>query len=755
MTLKLQCCKRLTWLLLAAGLSTVKPSGVPVKMNRAPPNDSPGQPVKFQPGQLRLQPKNQQRAKQLAKRIRTRQKSFAHVKENDGLSALLFPGVVPEEYFEKEQIPMWIDWVNSEQAQIPYNYYNLPVCEGPTVKKTFSMRKNLGAKLQGHNLQVSPYTFNVKEDMGCQAVCMQSADMKDMRRLRQMVMRKYRVHANFDSLPVITITRAATDDNEEDDEEYVVKRGYPLGFAVQSPDSDGAAAQAERRAKGMNNKLDFYLFNHIRFIIRYREVPEEFQGIRIVGFEAQPVSIDHKLADPNTTPDQVGPSTLLSTCTRGVSPENNLKTLLAIAPQETAAPKPKPRIGLNLGNKAAMDIIYSYEVKWVESKIHWADRWDIYMERNPDDKLHLFGILNSLVVVFCLSSAVALVLVRTLRKDIAYYNEQLDLGVDADEEGGWKLMHGDVFRPPRRFPKLLCVAVGTGMQILMAILLTIGISVSGFLPPMGKKGQLLTAALTFYVLMGGVAGYFSVRLFKLFELEGWKVNTMMTAVAFPGVLVTMFLFLDICLTFKGASSAVSIWTIFLLFFLWVCICSPLVFLGSYFGYRQPKIEVPTKTNQIARVIPDTGAWYVKAPFSILIGGALPFASCVLEVFFIMEALWLHQIYYIMGFLFVVVFVVCIISAEVAMSMCYLQLVNEDHQWHWRAFLNSAGAGLYLMLYSTWFASNKLELIGFLPTMVYFCYMTMLSSALALFCGAVGFISTLYFTRKIYGSVKVD
>jgi transmembrane 9 superfamily protein 2/4 len=709
--------------------------------------------------------KRAQGAVQLAKRIQTRQKRFSKVKEKDGLSALLFPGVVPEEYAAAEEIPMWIDWVNSEQAQIPYNYYTLPVCEGPTVKKTFGMRKNLGAKLQGHNLQISPYTFNVKEDVGCQAVCMQTANMKDMRRLRQMVMRKYRVHASLDGLPVITINRAIDDEEDEDGlVNYVVKRGYPLGFVVQSHDAaDGAneePAQAQRkltklRGERAQKQMDFYLFNHIRFIIRYREKPGEYEGVRVVGFEAQPVSIEHSVQDPNSPAENVGPSSKLATCHNGVSPENNLKTLLAITPQPKAVSQPKSRLGLNLGNQAAMDIVYTYEVKWVESEIDWADRWDVYMGRNPDDKLHLFGILNSLVVVFCLSAAVALVLVRTLRKDIAYYNEQIDLGGDADDEGGWKLMHGDVFRPPKTLAKVLCVAVGTGIQILMVVLLTIGISVSGILPPMGKKGQLLTAALTFYVLMGGVAGYWSARLFKLYDLQGWKLNTILTAVGLPGVMVTMFLLLDICLAFKGASSAVSIWTIILLFFLWVCISSPLVFLGSFVGYRMNKIEVPTKTKQIARVIPNTGAWYIKAPFSVLIGGALPFASCVLEMFFIMEALWLHQIYYIMGFLFIVVFVVCVISAEVSMSMCYLQLIHEDHQWHWRAFCNSAGSGLYMLVYSAWFASNKLELIGVLPTMVYFTYMTMLSGAFGLLCGSVGFISTLYFTRKIYGSVKVD
>ena len=41
------------------------------------------------------------------------------------------------------------------------------------------------------------------------------------------------------------------------------------------------------------------------------------------------------------------------------------------------------------------------------------------------------------------------------------------------EETGWKLVHGDVFRPP---PKsfLLCVFIGSGVQIFCMVVITLG-----------------------------------------------------------------------------------------------------------------------------------------------------------------------------------------------------------------------------------------------------------------------------------------
>jgi len=42
---------------------------------------------------------------------------------------------------------------------------------------------------------------------------------------------------------------------------------------------------------------------------------------------------------------------------------------------------------------------------------------------------------------------VAMIMLRTPYRDISGYS-QLDIEEEAQEETGWKLVHGDVFRPP-------------------------------------------------------------------------------------------------------------------------------------------------------------------------------------------------------------------------------------------------------------------------------------------------------------------
>lgn len=56
-----------------------------------------------------------------------------------------------------------------------------------------------------------------------------------------------------------------------------------------------------------------------------------------------------------------------------------------------------------------------------------------------DDQIHWFSIINSLMIVLFLSGMVAMIMMRTLHRDISNYN-QLETVEEAQEETGWKLV---------------------------------------------------------------------------------------------------------------------------------------------------------------------------------------------------------------------------------------------------------------------------------------------------------------------------
>lgn len=97
-----------------------------------------------------------------------------------------------------------------------------------------------------------------------------------------------------------------------------------------------------------------------------------------------------------------------------------------------------PSRAVDIGVK--LNITYTYSVKFVQNdEIKWSSRWDYILESMPHTNIQWFSILNSLVIVLFLSGMVAMIMLRTLHKDIARYN-QMDCGEDAQEEFGWKLV---------------------------------------------------------------------------------------------------------------------------------------------------------------------------------------------------------------------------------------------------------------------------------------------------------------------------
>jgi len=298
------------------------------------------------------------------------------------------------------------------------------------------------------------------------------------------------------------------------------------------------------------------------------------------------------------------------------------------------------------------------------------------------------------------------------------------------------------------------VLVGTGCQVFAMSLLTLFFAVLGFLSP-ANRGGLLTALLLLYVFMGVLAGYNSTRTYKMFKLTEWRRNTIVTALFFPGITFVVFFILNLFVWGERSSGAVPFGTLVALLVLWLGISVPLVYLGSYFAFKKPAFEPPVKVNEIPRVSCLEPRCYTRPTFSILVGGILPFGAVFIEIFFIMSSVWLHQFYYVFGFLFIVFVILIITCAEISIVMCYFQLCNEDNHWWWRSYLTSGSSALYLFLYSILYFFTRLEIIKFVSGLLFFGYMFLVSMFFFVLTGTIGYFACFHFVRKIYSSIKID
>lgn len=153
---------------------------------------------------------------------------------------------------------------------------------------------------------------------------------------------------------------------------------------------------------------------------------------------------------------------------------------------------------IDLSGNSENKFTMTYSVEWVQSDIPWASRWDSYLKMT-DVQIHWFSIINSLVVVFFLAGILSMIIIRSLRRDIAKYNRE-DEPEEAIEETGWKLVHGDIFRPPKH-TDLFVVLVGSGIQLFSMSFIIIIFAMLGMLSP-SYRGALVTSSIFLYVFMG-------------------------------------------------------------------------------------------------------------------------------------------------------------------------------------------------------------------------------------------------------------
>ncbi len=625
------------------------------------------------------------------------------------------PGVAPRSYEKGESVRLFVNKLTSTKTQIPFDYYSLPYCRSGKITEE---SENLGEVLAGDKIEKNAaMDLNFKVASQCQTACRVLLDEKKKHQFIKAIDQEYRVHWIVDNLPVATKVKS----DLRPDEVYYL-RGFPVGGFLDDK---------------------HFLFNHMRLVINYHEerndVPTEGGGgirrlknSRVVGFLVEPYSIKHSYSGTWPTDEAATKKMEYSTCSAAHPAVNDQRNFMTLEDND--------------------EIIFTYDVEWVEDpSTPWAHRWDVYLQGNPDDKIHWFSITNSTMIVFFLAGMVAMILVRALHRDISRYNDPA-AAEDAKEEYGWKLVHADVFRPPQFMPMVFAALVGSGVQLLLMTFFTLVFALLGFLSP-ANRGSLVTAFVLLFVFLSSFAGYTSSRLYKAFRGTDFKKNTLCTAFLFPGIVFSIFLILNIAVAAQGSTLALPVSYFFLLCFLWFGVSVPLVFVGSYFGYKKPAMDWPTRTNIIARGVPPQ-PWYMHPLLVIIFSGILPFGAVSVELFFIMSALWLHQFYYIFGFLFLAALILVATCAEMTIVMTYFQLCNEDYRWWWRSFLSSGSCALYIFLYSIWYLTKELEIEG-LGLLLYFGHMTVFSFTFFLLTGAIGFYASFWFTRTIYGSIKID
>ncbi|RKF83172.1 Transmembrane 9 superfamily member 4 [Golovinomyces cichoracearum] len=699
--------------------------------------------------------------------------------------AFYMPGWSIKTYEENEAIPLLVNKITSENSQLQFSYYSLPFVCPPLGKKHAGssllsgqpIPLNLGEVLRGDRIQQSDIELLMGKDYECKFLCNRTVTAPDLKRARQLVKEGYVVEWIVDKLPGATSYMTV-----DKSRKYYIP-GFKLGYVDLVPNS---------------GKKVYYLNNHVTIVIKYRKASglDGERGKRvIVGFEVYTKSVGSANRKVDGCPlDIENPSSFFEL---GLTP-NSTDDMITKYPLSSYHP-PESESEISNDDGRTVNIPYTYSVYWRENdQIEWGHRWDMYfVNSDAENKIHWLAIINSLIISGLMSAIVAMILARTIRADInsggsfspengkgrrskwkitnylssdshdekgGLLDQIVDDGNDADvssdeepleDQSGWKLLAGDIFRVPA-YGSLLTYLIGSGMQLLFMALGLLLLSSFGVLNP-SLRGSFISAGVGLFIFAGGFSGYFSGRLYKTFGGIDWRRNAFLTAILFPGFLLAFFFTLNLFVWTQASSTALPFGTLIFIIVLWLCIQLPLVYIGSWYGYTKSGAwNHPTKFTLNPRPIPPQH-WYMKNLQSILFAGFAPFFVIFLELTYVFQSLWQDKSgsYYLFGFLLAVSAIFIITIIEVTVVCVYLKLCSEDHHWWWYSFAVGGGNSIWVFAYCVYYYFTKIHIEGFVSGLLFFSYSAIACIVHGLLCGTIGFLTGYTFVRRIYAAIKAD
>ncbi|CAA7396059.1 unnamed protein product [Spirodela intermedia] len=564
-------------------------------------------------------------------------------------------------YRHGEEIYALAGPMSSVLNHLPMDYYPLPSCETPQGGRPPAPR-NLGEIIASGTIRSSsPYRFRVNVNESLYLCTTAPLTRRDVHLLVDRKLKGYIVNMFLDDLPLLSF---------DQDFSFKTIKGFLF--------SDMSVYPVDQ----------VYVRNHLKFRISLHEV-EAGTGMPEVEDPPRPSAASYEIVGFE----------VVKPCSVARRPGEELN----LSMYETIDP-PDCRWDRNNFMEARPGERVTFTYEYVMSRnISWSSRWDrCYVDEGHDPLFSLArssGKLLLFVIVFFVKHW------RSTLRELATVTTQTVNG----RIPGWKLIAGEIFRPPS-CPKLLCAAVGTGVQIFVVAFVCVALGALSVIYP-SPSGILLTWILNFYLLFGALGGYVGARLWRNITggYEGWTSLFYSTAALFPGVVVL----------------AVGTLSSFLcLLALWGGVLSPVTFLGGFLAARRRSYPVsnavipPHPRGEAAATagIRQGLLWVMIVAFSYLI-----FADIEREFRLVIDSLCYGRYYKITALTTATVLLWAIACSTYSIIVAYFHIYAGDSRWWWKSLLVSGFSGAHAFFIAV---------------------------------RAVGFLSTLYFVRFLYASAKL-
>ena len=547
----------------------------------------------------------------------------------------------------------------------------------------------LGEILTGEVLYTTDYIANTNEDQFCQILCYNTFEEKTVNLIKKLIRRRYFTNWIVDKLPAGLLLY----NKESKQTSLKYFNGIPLGY--------------------VENGV-FYIYNHYQFHILLNKIDDD--KFNVVGFNIMPISIKHNKEQEVCAKDE--------------------KSVLQNLEKE-----PQPLVEGN--------ILFTYDIVFEHSDITLASRWDHYKTTRAG--IHWAGIIISEVLIVIISAIIVIVLCRNLSVDISSYNYRVSQ-LEEINEYDWKQIAGDVFRAPSVNVALLSSMLGTGTQLFLMIVATLFFGIFGFMNP-EQRSNILNIGILFFCFMGLPGGYIAALFYRFWGGKSWIKVSLLTSFVFPGTLIFGYIIVNIILTIEKSNASVHFSDNISLFVLWIFCTLPLILIGSFFGYKSRKMNVPCEINRIPSSVPEKPC-YLHYKYITFLTGFIGFATIFIEFNYVMSALWRHQIYFVATFMWISFLLFVIVVGEMSILFVFLNLCRGDYNWAWKSFIMGSSPVIYIVIYSI-FYFLYLRITRLSSMIVYFGMMGLISSMVLFICGSIAVLFNFVFLKIIYGKIRKD
>jgi len=228
----------------------------------------------------------------------------------------------------------------------------------------------------------------------------------------------------------------------------------------------------------------------------------------------------------------------------------------------------------------------------------------------------------------------------------------------------------------------------------------------------------------------------------------------LTGSLFPFIVFVVCCFLNILSIVYNATNAISLFTFLTIVFIWL-LSMILLFVGTTAARQSFQgANFPCVVNPKIHPLSNDRPFYMKPVIFCVTVGVLPFGSIFIEMYYVFNSFWNYKFYYVYGFMLVVFILLTLVTACCVIVSTYLLLNWEDSRWKWMAIFSGGSTAFYVFLYATFYYFSKTQMNGLFQTSFYFGYMFLFSLGIFFVTGAIGYLSSSIFVRRIY-DIKLD